>query len=604
MQSGFSTSLLSRLLLDVTVRAGQIGGFISRNRMYLQTVAGAIALALGFWGWMIEKPPADFRGMLDNVFRTVQLITLQFPTDLNSSPNYQLQIARLAVPVVAILATFQVLIASITRPARLALLPYTSGHIVVCGSAQITQSALKTLTSRRQQVVVVGSDAGDRDVLEGFGITVLEGDPLQEATLRSVDLSRAAACLVLGDDDVENLNIAMQALPALDERPQAFPPLILAVRIDNEQLAVELDYALDNLSRRHGVRYHRLSPAREGVRMELSRFAPALLKVDKATRTHVLVVGLGQDWEAIAMQIVMAMQDDPERSPMLSFIVSNKEAERIKRWRKTKPELDLIVEIAVLVCEEDEALPSADKIEPWRKTCSAPQVAIVLRDDADAITATLALRRPGNPLRTDSIPVLVHQSQEDRLLARLGTAQVEYRDLTRLIPIGGLLRAESLERVLDRKGDEIAIALHSGYLGAAETVRDESAAALRPWDDLPQNLRDANRAAAEHAPLMLAAIGRALAPIASDADPAPLSNDEMEILTKIEHRRWIAERIAHGWRYGPMRDDRQMLHPDMVPYESLSNAAKEKDRNAVRVLLSALEAQGQVLVARVSRPTT
>jgi len=264
--------------LDVTVRAGQIAGFITRNRVYLQTAAGAVALALGFWGWMIEKPPHDFRGMLDNVFRTVQLITLQFPADLNSSPNYQLQIARLAVPVVAVLATFQVLIASITRPARLALLPYTSGHIVVCGSAQITQSALKTLASRRQQVVVVGSDAGDRDVLEGFGLTILEGDPLQEATLRSVDLSRAAAFLVLGDDDVANLNIAMQALPALDERPQAFPPLILAVRIDNEQLAVELDYALDNLSRRHGVRYRRLSPARECVRMELSRFAPALLR--------------------------------------------------------------------------------------------------------------------------------------------------------------------------------------------------------------------------------------------------------------------------------------------------------------------------------------
>src|SRR5262245_55981175 len=94
---------------------------------------------------MIEKPPHDFRGMLDNVFRTVQLITLQVPADLNSSPNYQLQIARLAVPVVAVLATFQVLIASITRPARLALLPYTSGHIVVCGSAQITQSAQKLL---------------------------------------------------------------------------------------------------------------------------------------------------------------------------------------------------------------------------------------------------------------------------------------------------------------------------------------------------------------------------------------------------------------------------------------------------------------------------
>src|SRR5262249_43370584 len=180
MQSGFSTSLLSRLILDVTVRSGQIGGFISRNRAYLQTAAGAVPLALGFWGWMIEKPPAHFRGLLGNRFRTVQLIPLRFPTDLNNSPHSPTQTPRMALPVVAILATFQVLIASITRPARLALLPYTSGHIVVCGSAQITQSALKTLTSRRQQVVVVGSDADDRDVLEGFGLTVLEGDPLQE----------------------------------------------------------------------------------------------------------------------------------------------------------------------------------------------------------------------------------------------------------------------------------------------------------------------------------------------------------------------------------------------------------------------------------------
>ncbi|HKF10652.1 MAG TPA: RyR domain-containing protein [Xanthobacteraceae bacterium] len=270
------------------------------------------------------------------------------------------------------------------------------------------------------------------------------------------------------------------------------------------------------------------------------------------------------------MQIVMAMQDHPDRPPMLSFTVSNQEAERIKRWRKAKPDLDLIVEIAVLVCEGDEALPSADKIEPWRKTCSGPQVAIVLREDADAITAMLALRRPGNPLGTESIPVLVHQSKEDRLLARLGTAQVEYRDLTRLPP-----NPSATNR--------------SPHCGHGMTCRKICVT------------RTARQS--KHAPVMLAAIGRALAPVASGADPAPLSSDEMEVLTKIEHRRWIAERIAHGWRYGPMRDDRQMLHPDMVPYESLSNAAREKDRNAVRVLLSALEAQGQVL-ARVSRPTT
>src|SRR5262249_60695273 len=125
----------------------------------------------------------------------------------------------------------------------------------------------------------------------------------------------------------------------------------------------------------------------------------------------------------------------------------------VRVWRRANHGWTLMWEIAVVVCEEDEPLPPVDKMDRWRKPCSAPQVAIVLRDDADAITATLALRRPGNPLGTVSIPVLVHQSREDRLLARLGTAQVEYRDLTRLIPIGGLLRAESIKSVVGRQRD-------------------------------------------------------------------------------------------------------------------------------------------------------
>jgi hypothetical protein len=45
----------------------------------------------------------------------------------------------------------------------------------------------------------------------------------------------------------------------------------------------------------------------------------------------------------------------------------------------------------------------------------------VLREDADAIATMLALRRPGNALGTDAVPVLVRQSKEDRLLSRVRT---------------------------------------------------------------------------------------------------------------------------------------------------------------------------------------
>src|SRR5262245_36357463 len=112
------------------------------------------------------------------------------------------------------------------------------------------------------------------------------------------------------------------------------------------------------------------------------------------------------------MQIVMAMQDHPDRSPMLSFTVSNQEAERIKRWRKAKPDLDLIVEIAVLVCEGDEArrqnrTVAEDLLWSTSRYCSSRGCGCDNRH-ARAPAA-------GNPLGTESIPVLVHQSKEDQI---------------------------------------------------------------------------------------------------------------------------------------------------------------------------------------------
>jgi RyR domain/TrkA-N domain len=588
---------LNRIILELTLAAGRIGGFVTRHRGWIQGVAGTIALALGFWGWMIEKPPADFSGMVDNLFRTAQLITLQFPTEFRHTIPVPLQIARLAVPMVALFASFQVLIGSITRPARLALLPHTSGHIVVCGSESLTEAALVALASRRRQVVMVIAkiDTTQRETLEGLGLTLVEGDPLRAVTIKSLHLSHAAA-LILTGDDVANLSIAMLALSATGERPTNIPPLVLAVLIDRENLAIELDTALDGLSRRHGVRYHRLCPSREGVRLELARFAPVLLKSDVDMRSHVLVVGLAGNWQQIVAQIIAATQDHPEKRAVLTFVVDHGEAKAVKRWHKAKPELDLVVEITILPRQADAMMLSDDIVTSWRGTYTPPQLAVVLRDDADAIASSLELRRPGNALGTDTIPVLVHQSKEDRLLSRLGEAQVRNRDMTRLVAIGGLVRTESIERVLDRKGDEMAIALHAHYRDAGKTLGAGSPAALEAWDGLPENLRHANRAAADHAPILFAAAGLRLVSAGSGIEPVALSSADLEFFARVEHRRWIADRIDRGWRYNKIRDDQLMLHPALVPYEALSDQDREKDRNAVRALLSILDEQGLVIV--------
>jgi hypothetical protein len=600
MREYSSASNLNRFILSLTIYAGRIGSFINRHRTKIQAFAGAIALSLGFWGWMIEKPPADLEGVLDNVFRTAQLITLQFP-DIRGSPSLALQIARLAVPLVAVLASFQVLIASVTRPARLALLPRISGHIVVCGSLGMTEAALTTLAAHGRQVAVVMPKISNqqRDVLEGGGMTVVDADPSQAMTIRSLHLSQAAAVFLLGEDDVANLNIAMMALPTVDERPANLPPLILAVKIDREELAIELDATLDRLSRHYGVRYHRMSPARESVRLELLRFAPALLKTDKDIASHVLVVGLVGDWRPIVALIIVAAQDNPGKHPILTFVVDPHEADALERWREARPELKLVVEIVVLSCDGETILPQNEVLESWCERYPPPQLAVVLREDADAIATMLALRRPGNSFGAEAVPILVHQSKDDRLLSALGHTQVVDRDLTKLVAIGGLVRVETIERILDRKGDEMAAALHAHYLGAAKNLGAGSVAATEAWDNLPENLRNANRASVEHAPILLAAAGYRLVADQGIESAVP-SDAEIELMAKVEHCRWMADRIEQGWRFAPTRDDRLRLHPDLIRYEALSENGREKDRNAVRALLGVLRNQGLALAIKQS----
>ena len=51
-----------------------------------------------------------------------------------------------------------------------------------------------------------------------------------------------------------------------------------------------------------------------------------------------------------------------------------------------------------------------------------------------------------------------------------------------------------------------------------------------------------------------------------------------EQLARNTHDVWASRRIAEGWRYGPVRDDIQKLHPSLVPYEELPESEKEYDR--------------------------
>jgi hypothetical protein len=571
-------SRLSRLLTRYPAR---LSAFVKRYRSSAQIVAGALAIGLGFWGWLINDHPLNFGGYLNSFFRTLQLVTLQFPTQFTATVPWQLQIARLLLPLVAAAASFHVLVGAISRPFRLALLPHTEDHIIFCGDARLAEAAFVNLAERGERIVVIMAniDPVRRDALEAYGLTVVEADAEHTATWRALNVEAAAALFVTGSKDIDNMNMVMTALQENKQRGTDRPPLVLAVLIEREDLATELDAALDEIARFNRVRYHRLCPDKEGVRLELATHAPVFTKQDRDAASHVMIIGLSGQWEEIVGQILLSAQDHPTRRPILTFIIKPAEVASLDKWCADKPDLDLVVEIERIVTGQH-LLPDAAQAHEWRLKREPPQLAVILAEDADALAIALALRRPGGDFNIGAAPVLVRQQREDRILAALATTRIRDRDHSGLMAFGGLIRADSIARVLDRKGDDVAIALHATYLEAAKDLPPDSAVALAAWDELPENLRDANRASADHAPILLASQG-----LAAPVDPNELSSDTMDSLARIEHRRWLTERIIRGWRYGPVRDNSRWLHPSIVDFDTLSAAEKEKDARAAAALL-------------------
>jgi class 3 adenylate cyclase len=132
--------------------------------------------------------------------------------------------------------------------------------------------------------------------------------------------------------------------------------------------------------------------------------------------------------------------------------------------------------------------------------------------------------------------------------------------------------------------EELAKEAHRLYLEqqAREGRPIGSAPALRPWEELAEDYKDANRAQVTDIPNKLYSLGYELAPSTGvSADEISPTPEEMEILARREHDRWMAERVRQGWTYAPVRDNARRHHPCIVPWEALSEAEKQKDRDTV-----------------------
>jgi hypothetical protein len=142
--------------------------------------------------------------------------------------------------------------------------------------------------------------------------------------------------------------------------------------------------------------------------------------------------------------------------------------------------------------------------------------------------------------------------------------------------------------------DRLARAIHEAYRERERGVTTADDPSMAPWDELPSYLTHSNRAQADRIFEKVERIGYSVEKRSSGsaAPGTEFTPEEITVMARMEHGRWVVERLNGGWMPGSRRDVRHKISPYFVPWRALPEYVKDKERTTVRNIPTLLDAIG------------
>jgi hypothetical protein len=153
----------------------------------------------------------------------------------------------------------------------------------------------------------------------------------------------------------------------------------------------------------------------------------------------------------------------------------------------------------------------------------------------------------------------------------------------------------ALVRQIELEGDlleKLAAAAHEvfcdglkrkGYrYGTQSDSRRKTHSSLLPYEELPEDEKEQNRLNVRDIANKLWHSGYLMRPARSHEIPFNFPDDALDTLSRMEHERWMNDKLNAGWQYAAKTDKAHKLHQALVPWEKLPNKEKDKDRAMVR----------------------
>jgi hypothetical protein len=573
---------------------------VPHGRRWVTLAAGAIVWILGYLGYReVDNVP----GTLTAMYHSLQLFVLE--SHYAEKPSWMLTVARFGAPIVAAAALVQAYYALFREQLERLGLRRISDHVVIVGLGNIGFGVAKAFhktdcrvcrtSSRAHRVVVIEQNPANPSIAGARerGIAVVTGSAADPRVLAKTHLDRARHLIVTPGDDGAALDAVVAAAGVM---PPGRRDLKALVHLDDlslwRRLQAEILASPDRFP--FGIEFFNVLDT--GARALLKKHRPFADAQPGAGRPpHILLVGLEGVGEFVVLHVAGAWQAARGQSDerLRISIVGPNVRELAEALRDRYPELAGICDLSAESAEIGDARFQRGELDALDGVPQVDKAYVSLLDESAALSAALALRAQprmhGVPivvavwLRERGVPSLIHEG-------RGALSEIEQFPVLSSTLGPGLLELATNEVLAELR--------HEHYVEREKAKGEtrETNPSVAPWDELPDSLKESNRAFARHVGAKLAAKRCAVvpAPLTTPDGAAPLfDEDEVDDLACKEHARWMKDLILDDWKRtdGP-KDAARKLHPLLVPWDDLPAPDQQRARDSIRALPAMLARAG------------
>lgn len=540
---------------------------------------GLAALTLSIIGYsVLFEAEGIHRNVLDLIYQSIKIFGMDFVDEFGSPLPWQLETARWLAPALLIYSAIKAILFLVRREIKTAFIKYYRGHVVIVGLNERSRHLIRNLLAHREKVVAIGDIADDRklDPAEREGALIVGGELTGKNFLRNVGAARAKYFVFLNDDDEKNIEDAIVVNEYLN-RHSRHPGQILYTHVSDEIKISEITglRLFEGQQNRQAVGHNseiRIFSAYERAsRIIFNKYSPDFfVRITSPTDppARIAVIGSGCLAQSFVLRVARLGHFASLRKTRITLFQEGKAfLDRIELSMKS---IRNFVDID-LIDSQPEYFNDDDFISLHNAEAFA---AVYLLCDDDTVTTGI-LNKLSRIDMSGKIDIVVAVNNPDSLPGRM----IDGRNFGSVVLHKCNIKEETFTRngIISETLDKLARVVHDDYLCKLQSS-GVGRSTQTAWEFLPHDFKNQNREQADHILVKLRALGYNTKDNISSLIIPP---EKVELLAQMEHKRWWAFLSLNGWVWAEKRDDNRKKHPDLIPYEALSEETRQYDRNAV-----------------------